>query len=1558
MSTSIVTQLINSNPPRRFLEKSDETGQWQEVPLKRAATKTSQALRDVARDRAKASSSSSNTGEQSGSTNPGYSGQTSTRRGAARNNNNNITAENNSTAAIAAAVVKSSSSAAISATKQLLQDSFALAVSNNIHQRHHQHGIVDALPPPPPLPPPHQLGGGIQNHNHIGGQSFQFGPAMGGGGGGGLSTATTGAAAAAGGEQPSSSVDAFLEEITSGIWDDVINSSGDNGVGDLDDVGAGLDDVDNLPLGVIGSSSAIAGVGVASSGGGGSIIQQHPPQLTEVALLEWINASKFQVSTYASSLLGRGGMSTYLQSALVIAIKLTEFIIESDEIRDESTSGGINYYSTIPLECISVENTVVCINNYVPMALGTTSLQEADTTVIIKNQLKSGGGGVGQDSMSGSGPGDIGDRLFAIGKILVTLLSGEVEEIFEEGDVSAKTSAPTMDSMNLNGNGDGNNKCNSPPKKRQQMKPYLPVQLERLDLPWPVTAILSNLLECGQGEFIGNESYSSFGDLLVDLKLLNTEGLSRFLQSPNLEISDKICGRETEIEFINASFRNMTGRQGVLLAGAGGVGKSRIAAYIFELAKMEGGLVFATKFDQNQGVCPLAKIGVIIDDMIDLIAENASPLMLSSISNDLDIAFGDYAALLYEVVPKIIRVMPSCSQVRYQVDQGNMTNSMKFLMCLLFEKLTSYQTGRVTLLIDDLQWADIASLNLLWSMLQSNEGKKKVYFVSCYRDDEVNNYLGPWLNSLSGFSLDRIKLESLTPDGVNQFVSETLHLFPRLTRPLSLVLQKKTGGNPLFLGRILSAIGSGRESRSGRESSRTSTPFTNGDEICFSLSRRRWTWDIDKIQDLELADDVVFFIVSEMRRISADLLYGLKVAACIGSRITSDVIDILSAELGTDLRDTLHQLAEKGFLNEHIYSREAGCGAPSSSPSSNVRFEFAHDKIQEAAYNVTPIHEQKLYHMMFGLALYPRVMDKSNDDMLFMAIHQINMAGPDSVCDLNQKPIIAGLNLNAGRRAGERSDFQSAFNLFRHGISYLESDCWEKHYGTSVELYDSAAMAAVVVNDLEAAAFYVTVINAQAKCFEDKLNAMTVKLKVLIHQQRFEEAMETFSEILTDFGEPALRPLDEIQDHVNNMNASMKSLDDDTLLSLPVMKRKKSIALVKIYCDFCEILVFMDPRLVPAVTHRNMWLALEEGLCSKSPLVFAQFAQTLCSSGNSDDINQGVRFGRLATALLEKLGSSDCGSLYCVAYFYVMWLAQPFQALTGEFKVGKKAAALSGDVYNAVGNNCLICLMSYVTGEPLADVRRRSIDCIGQMKEQNMMTFWGLQTIFHSQLAALMDGPHIADAETVDDIVVGEKKALAAGTNSFDVLLSYEINLVIRGFLFRQFDTLSSSTIFETIFDPTITDEPYRVMSFFFAGLVAFHFDRQSKEGGEKWMKLGDLILEKMECWNSLIAWNFQNKILLLKAEKKYCKGETESAALLYEESIKSAHDHKFIHEEGVAHELLGHFQLERGHRLEALSSFKSSVQCYKNWGALAVAKRLEDFLQSTFGSESVKLLR
>ena len=88
------------------------------------------------------------------------------------------------------------------------------------------------------------------------------------------------------------------------------------------------------------------------------------------------------------------------------------------------------------------------------------------------------------------------------------------------------------------------------------------------------------------------------------------------------------------------------------------------------------------------------------------------------------------------------------------------------------------------------------------------------------------------------------------------------------------------------------------------------------------------------------------------------------------------------------------------------------------------------------------------------------------------------------------------------------------------------------------------------------------------------------------------------------------------------------------------------------------------------------------------------------------------------------------------------------------------------------------------------------------------------------------------------------------------------------------------------------------------------------------------------------------------------CNGHDDSAGLLYERSIRSAHLHKFIHEEAIASELAADFSYKQGHQSEAYALYMHSINCFNEWGALAVAKRVEDKVKSKFASHMLSQLK
>jgi len=139
------------------------------------------------------------------------------------------------------------------------------------------------------------------------------------------------------------------------------------------------------------------------------------------------------------------------------------------------------------------------------------------------------------------------------------------------------------------------------------------------------------------------------------------------------------------------------------------------------------------------------------------------------------------------------------------------------------------------------------------------------------------------------------------------------------------------------------------------------------------------------------------------------------------------------------------------------------------------------------------------------------------------------------------------------------------------------------------------------------------------------------------------------------------------------------------------------------------------------------------------------------------------------------------------------------------------------------------------------------------------------------------------------------------------------------------------------------------IYNIFYEALISLHFMRVTDEDG--YLARGQIALQQMKEWSAHSDWNFQNKLLLIEAEWHYTRKDFNRAAVCYEASAEAAREHRFIHEEAFACELAGIFFIGTGDRPKAKLFYLRSMECFNNWGAFVVARRIERTILSTFGS-------
>ena len=337
--------------------------------------------------------------------------------------------------------------------------------------------------------------------------------------------------------------------------------------------------------------------------------------------------------------------------------------------------------------------------------------------------------------------------------------------------------------------------------------------------------------------------------------------------------------------------------------------------------------------------------------------------------------------------------------------------------------------------------------------------------------------------------------------------------------------------------------------------------------------------------------------------------------------------------------------------------------------------------------------------------------------------------------------------------------------------------------------------------------------------------------------------------------------------------------------------------------------------------------------------------------------------GRLALKLSDRVDSCVCkSSVIFFAYQSVLWAAVPLQAIADAHRQGYEVGERSGDYLYSNLNYTTIISSRYLAGENLSTVRKEYRDYFLKMQGKSNQSFigWGNSSLNHLQCVILQDGEERLNEERVDDVPGLKAVMVDSGKPDETVSMIDKVFFMQRLFFFRRFDDISfdAINISEEIFEKKHFLRPPLLLGIFFEGLLAFQCARRESNGlrKEEWMRRGESASKRMRCLSDHLAWNWENKSLLLIAEKMYTDGNFDQAASCYDKAVRSANEHRFIHEEAMACELAGDFYYERNSHQKSYAFFVHSIECYMKWGAFAVARRVECSLGVRFGSDFAQL--
>ncbi|KAL7483730.1 hypothetical protein ACHAW6_009383 [Cyclotella cf. meneghiniana] len=1121
-------------------------------------------------------------------------------------------------------------------------------------------------------------------------------------------------------------------------------------------------------------------------------------------------------------------------------------------------------------------------------------------------------------------------RIYCLGLVFYELFSGGELPPPELVDlVSSDGAFVSLPTLTLTDNNDRHRHGNQGPLKRRQdpsgsssnglgLCQLSCEYLKLMGLPGPLCQLILNMLDCVYGDFRGDESYTNIDDVASDLrwmmdkpdKFLRDLDLEK-LSVSGLEWNDCILPRDDELASITSCYHRCLSEsyELAIIAGESGTGKSSLAQRVGEFIVARGGLFFTGKFDQMKQVSPFSALASAFDQYCDLLIKENHSEWAKQIGNKLKISLGRDACHLIKVIPKLKHILSCDSSYADSSRDQNCFNALQrlhYLLCQFVEAITTVSNVHVTLFLDDVQWADAASISVLHRLLLKRN--KHFFFLGCCRDVEMadDHTFCDLMEKVhaSGIKSTVVQLKCMEKKTLNHVLSDTLCLPPRVLTALSDIVYTKTKGNPLFVSQLMRSL-----NRDGL--------------LRLSLSRQRWVWDIEEIQSMKLPEDVARCFANGISKLPLEVQSALRILSMFGASTKCEYIKALESQLGVKLIEPLNIAVNEGLVI-------------------NLRgsFQFCHDCLQEASYALMEGQDRCRDHLRFGLCLVKLSLDTSDNDMLFTAVNQINFCGPSAVSDAQVRASMAKYNLTAGKSAMEMSDFSSAYSFFSFGIDFLPERHWTEHYHLSLELYDLASKSALATGNINSLRILVDAVLENARGFEDKLNIYFTIISSLTYASKISEALDKGCMILSQLGQdipmnPSAEALDQC---IQQTQSLIRGISENDILNFRLMTDKTKLMSMKFLAQLEIITLMVKPDLQPFVTLKMVQLTILYGLSPVSPIGFVYFGSLLAKRGN---IKVGHRFTLLSKALLERLDARDvAGEVICVAT-EVLFFVEPLQAASKILIQGESAAMAGGDIHWACISRLEYCCIMFWSSRELSFVNEAFSEAFQFMREhQNKMSLFLLLPVWKTIVT-------LVESKT-ESLIDSELPRCIHENKIGRHLITISFHDLYRSFMFDN-DMLSAYA--EKFF---LLKQKSWFLYFgdaaqaFISGLVAFQLYRKTLDS--IWFERGKMCVADMKLWAEQgSSWNFHQHLLLLEAEELYSSGSFENAQASYENAIATSKSHKFLNVEALSCELAGKFYLGTGNLASSLELFRLAHENYHAWGALAKANQLFAFINEAF---------
>jgi predicted ATPase/signal transduction histidine kinase len=1017
------------------------------------------------------------------------------------------------------------------------------------------------------------------------------------------------------------------------------------------------------------------------------------------------------------------------------------------------------------------------------------------------------------------------------------------------------------------------------------------------------------------------ERYQSAEGLGFDLERCR-ESLSRGLRDdfvpglhdhpPRFQLPQRLYGRDVHAAALRQSLERVTRDSQpelVLVRGYSGIGKSSVVHELHKPVVRERGFFLSGKFAQFQQDIPYAPLAQAIRGLAQQLLSGTDEELAHWREHLLE-AWEGQGQVLVEVVPQLELIAGKQPPVPELPATAAQHRFNRVLRSFLGVFATSEHP--LVLFLDDLQWADRASLQLLQHLLTHPEAPA-VLLIGAYRDNEVSSShpLALMLSELrkAGARILDLQLEPLSLEEVRQLVSDTLpSASAALVDPLSALAREKTGGNPFFLLQFLLTL--------------------NQDGLLVRTPEGTWHWDAEGVRSKGYSDNVVDFMVGKLRQLPIRTQRLLRLAACVGNTFPLRILLLIShLQDPAEMEQGLEPALQEGLL--------ASVGPE--------KYRFLHDRIQQAAYALIPEEERKAVHLHIGRLLLESLPPEEVQENLFDVVSQLN-AGVELITEPAERQRAARLNAEAGARAQASTAFRSAANYFATAFHFLPADPWETAPELAFKfLRDQATCEFMSGNPAETRRL-AEVLRPRARTRSELAAVYKLKNDLLITAGEHLAARDNLLEGLALMGMPL--PTSPSQEDVVAANEEVWQLMEDrpisSLLGLPRMTDPDMVAVLSLLAAMYMSAHMTSPHLFTLHLCKMVSLCLRHGNTPGAVHAYSNYGIIL--GGAFKRYKEGHAFGQLAIDLAERYGSP---ALRCKAFYGMGVISCWTQPLSVAVENLRKAFhdALQASDYQiasfsssnivmhllAMGHNLeelyqeTVAPLDFATKASFLDVR--DVILFNQAYIQQMR---GLTPSFHSMSGYGFSEEAFEATPTLQRAAVTRGWYWLAKMRSRFMCGAYdEARQAEAKAMELSWTSRGRIQLPELVFHSAVT--------------LAACFERMKPEEQGPALESIQKSHQQLVEWAGFCPENFRAPERLVFAELARITGREAEAFRAYEEAFQASSEHGLLQHAGLACELAARFWSERRMPILAEANARKAREAYQRWGARGKVKQLEE---------------